>query len=91
MKKVEKIDDELLNKLTELQKRINEIIISFGEIYVAKLEVESELSKVKTQQDNLEVEYKRLFSAWEAYMDELSKKYNDGELNLIEGTVTYDE
>ena len=90
MKKTENLEKELLEELLNLQTQINTTIISFGELAVAKLEIEDELKKINSQTETLTNHYRELYSNWETRMGELSKKYNDGEINLTEGTVTYE-
>jgi predicted nuclease with TOPRIM domain len=90
MKKTENLEKELLMELQNLQTQINTTIISFGELSVAKLEVEDELRKIQDQTETLTNHYKEIYSNWNNKMSELSKKYNDGEINLTEGTVTYE-
>ncbi len=90
MKKIENLEKELLEELQNLQTQINTTIISFGELFVTKIEIQNELSKLEAQTQTLTNHYKELSDKWETRMSDLSKKYNDGEINLTEGTVTYE-
>jgi len=90
MKKIENLEKELLEELQNLQTQINTTIISFGELFVTKIEIQNELSKLEAQTQTLTNHYKELSDKWEIRMSDLSKKYNDGEINLTEGTVTYE-
>ena len=90
MKKTENLEKELLEELQNLQTQINTTIISFGELFVAKIEIQNELSKLESQTEALTNHYNELYNKWETRMSDLSKKYNDGEINLTEGTVTYE-
>lgn len=91
MKKTENIDESLLETLRNLQTEINQIIIAFGEIFVTKIELQNELKSIEDKTNDLTKHYSDLYSKWEFHMTELYKKYNEGEINLNDGTVTYEE
>lgn len=78
----EKLEQSIVDKLKKLNSDKNEIIIKTGEIH---LEIKT-LSKIL---EILENEYQRVVTDMDNQLSELQQQYPSGEIDLNEGTITY--
>ena len=78
----EKLEESILSKIKELNNRKNELIANAGQLH---LDV-AELNKIILV---IEDEYVQTNKELNIILADLNKKYPNGEINLVEGNVTF--
>ena len=78
----EKLEVSLVEKLRELNTRKNELIINAGQLHLDIKQLNTALLIVETEFENTSVQLNSLLS-------DLEKQYPNGEIDLVEGTVTF--
>jgi len=84
-----KLEDEVLKELIELNGEITSLVNRFGEIYLRKKDLNSELESLDTLLVTFEDEFKAKNAQMRDIIDSLDDKYPQNRINLQEGTVTY--
>ena len=84
-----KLDENVLNSITELNQKAAAIIQEFGKIYVRKKEIELDLISMDEflvqGQEELAATNKELRDV----IDALDEQYPQGRINLQDGTIQY--
>ena len=80
--KVEKLEESLVADIKELNNRKTQLFIEVGQIHLELRELKNILDKKETQFDATIGELNSILS-------QLEQKYPSGEIDLLEGTVTY--
>jgi predicted nuclease with TOPRIM domain len=88
---VQKLTDEQIEKLTNLQNKISESVLNIGEGHLRVRDLNSELSRINNLVSTFEGEFDTLNKEYTEYLSQLEKIYPNGEIDLIEGTVTTSE
>lgn len=78
----EKLEEYQLINLKNLSSKKTELIYNIGELYL-------ELSELKKIISGAETEYSQISSELDKLLTELNEKYPNGEIDLIEGSVTF--
>jgi hypothetical protein len=78
----EKLEESILSKIKELNNRKNELIANAGQLH---LDV-AELNKIILVIEN---EYVQTNKELNIILADLNQKYPNGEINLVEGNVTF--
>jgi hypothetical protein len=78
----EKLEESILSKIKELNNRKNELIANAGQLH---LDV-AELNKIILV---IEDEYIQTNKELNIILADLNQKYPNGEINLVEGNVTF--
>ena len=78
----EKLEVSLVEKLKELNTRKNELIINAGQLHLDIKQMNTVLSVVETEFENTNKELNIILA-------DLNQKYPNGEINLVEGNVTF--
>jgi hypothetical protein len=78
----EKLEESILSKIKELNNRKNELIVNAGQLH---LDV-AELNKIILV---IEDEYVQTNKELNIILADLNQKYPNGEINLVEGNVTF--
>jgi hypothetical protein len=78
----EKLEVSLVEKLRELNNRKNELIINAGQLHLDIKQLNTSLLEVGTEFENTSAQLNSLLS-------DLERQYPNGEIDLIEGTVTF--
>jgi hypothetical protein len=78
----EKLEESILSKIKELNSRKNELIANAGQLH---LDV-AELNKIILV---IEDEYVQTNKELNIILADLNQKYPNGEINLVEGNVTF--
>jgi hypothetical protein len=78
----EKLEVSLVEKLKELNTTKNELIINAGQLHLDIKQMNTVLSVVETEFENTNKELNAL-------LFDLEKKYPNGEIDLVEGTVIF--
>ena len=81
-KQIQKLEVSLVEKLKELNNKKNELIINTGQLHLEIKQLENVISVVELEFDNTNKELNKLLS-------DLEKQYPNGEIDLLEGTVTF--
>lgn len=90
-KRIEKLSDEQIKQIGELQNKISEIMLSLGEGHLRIRDLNLELDRIKTIVKNYETEFDSLNNQYNQIVSELEKQYPNGEVDLAEGTVSIEE
>ena len=83
-----KFTDEELTEIRFIQNKFQDKLIKFGQIHLEMIELEERVSTLKTEQARLKNEYVLLQRSEQELMEKLTKKYDDGSLNIKDGTFT---
>lgn len=84
-----KIDADIFKSMTDLNQKIQTIVLDFGQIYIRKKELNEELVKLDDILEKGEDEFKALNSQLRDILDELDEKYPQGRINTQDGTIQY--
>jgi hypothetical protein len=89
--KVQKLSDEQLQKIGDLQNKISETLLSLGEGHLRLRDLNSELERIKEIIKKYEQEFDSFNVQYNEILSDLEKQYPNGELDLAQGTVTFEE
>ena len=89
--KVQKLSDEQLQKIGDLQNKISETLLSLGEGHLRLRDLNSELERIKEIIKKYEQEFDSFNAQYNEILSDLEKQYPNGELDLAQGTVTVEE
>ena len=81
-KKIEKLEESVVANIKELNNKKNQLFAEVGQIHLEIRELKNILDKKETQFDVTVKEFNLTLS-------ELEQKYPSGEIDLLEGTVSY--
>ncbi len=84
-----KIEAEALQSITDINQKIQNLIIEFGQIHIRKKEVNEELIRMDDFLEKGEDEFKMLNIELREVIDALDEKYPQGRINLQDGTIQY--
>jgi site-specific recombinase len=84
-----KIEAEALKSITDINQKIQNLIIEFGQIHIRKKEVNEELIRMDDFLEKGEDEFKMLNTELREVIDALDDKYPQGRINLQDGTIQY--
>ena len=79
---------EQINSIVELQKSYVGVRDNLGSLEIARFKSEQELESISNQKLRLENEYSKLNSTEKELVDNLTKKYGQGNLDLSTGIFT---
>lgn len=85
---IQKLTDEQIEKLTNLQNKISESVLNIGEGHLRTRDLNLELTRINKLVSTFELEFDSLNVEYTQYLSDLEKIYPNGEINLVEGTVT---
>ena len=83
------LGEDTLNSIKEKNAKINDIVNVFGQIYLRKKELNEELEKLETTLAQAEDDFKETNDSLREELNALDKEYPRGQINLQEGTLTY--
>jgi hypothetical protein len=78
----EKLEVSLVEKLRELNTRKNELIIDAGQLHL-------DIKQMNVLLTVVEVEFQNTNKELNVLLSDLEKKYPNGEIDLVEGTVIF--
>ena len=84
-----KLDETLLKEITDLNAELNGIVSRFGEIFLRRKDIHTELESLDKMTESFEDEFKAKNSQMRDILDSLDDKYPQGRLNLQDGTITF--
>lgn len=83
-KHTEKLEESLIERLKELRNKQNELIINIGQIHL-------ELKQMNSAMQTMESQYLTITSELNEKLKDLEAKYPNGEVDLVDGTVTFEK
>ena len=86
---IAKLDEDVLQSITDLNQKSNNLIADFGQIYIRKREIQDELSRLDEILEKGEDDFKSINIKLKEILESLDDKYPQGRINLQEGTVQY--
>ena len=86
---VAKLPEDSIEKINNLNIKLNNLISSFGQIYIRKREIQDELIKLDEILENGEDEFKSTNLQLKEVIDELDDKFPQGRINMQDGTIQY--
>ena len=84
-----KLDEDVLQNITDLNQKSANIINEFGQIYIRKREIQEELVSLDEFLERGETELKSTSLELKEIFDALDDKYPQGRVNLQDGTIQY--
>ena len=84
-----KIEADALQSITDINQKIQNLIIEFGQIHIRKKEINEELVRMDDFLEKGEDEFKMLNTELREVIDALDEKYPQGRINLQDGTIQY--
>lgn len=84
-----KIDAETLQSITDLNQKIQGLIVEFGQIHIRKKEIHEETVRMDDFLEKAEDEFKALNLQLRDIIDGLDDKYPQGRIDLSNGTIQY--
>ena len=86
---VAKLPEDSIEKINNLNLKLNNLISSFGQIYIRKKEITDEISKLDEILEKGEDEFKSTNLQLKEVIDELDDKFPQGRINMQDGTIQY--
>jgi hypothetical protein len=86
---IAKLDEKIYEKLKELNQKSNLLIGDFGNIYIRKKELASEITKLDEILEKAEIDFQETNVEVNKTLDELDEIYPQGRLNMTDGTIQY--
>ncbi len=83
------LGEDTIGSIKEKNAKINDIVNAFGQIYLRKKELNEELEKLETTLAQAEDDFKETNDSLREELSALDKEYPRGQINLQEGTLTY--
>lgn len=90
MQKKEKLNDEVVQKLRDLQAKANDSVLGLGEIEIRLRELNSELQKTLSAKNEVLAIYDQSIAGLTTELKSLELTYPKGEIDLVEGVVIVD-
>jgi hypothetical protein len=88
--KVEKLDQSILDNIISHQTKMNEIMLSLGQIHLRNRELMSEIDNLNKIKSDLETQSDAISVEFNKSLKELEVKYPKGEIDINEGVVIYE-
>lgn len=89
--KTEKLDEQIHIKLSVLQNDINESVITVGQLSLQIRDVKKELERLQGLLETSQEKFDSSNLEMNTLLNELEQKYPTGEIDLKDGTITYEE
>jgi len=88
--KIEKLEQNTLDKIVKYQSDANQIIFELGQLSLQIREFESQLKKVNEIKTASEEKFDNIGLQLENILSDLQRKYPNAELNLEEGVIKFE-
>lgn len=88
--KTEKLAQETYDSLLAIQNKTNELLINLGQIHLRVRELNTEIERLNEIKVNTESQSDDINTEFNKLIKELEEKYPKGEIDLKEGTVTFE-
>lgn len=88
---VEKIPQDKFESITNLQREANQTMLDLGQIHLQIRDFELQIQKMSELRKTLEEKFDKASIGLDNIILDLQKNYPNGELDLNDGTVTYEK
>jgi hypothetical protein len=89
MQNTEKLQPELVEKLKKIQDEQNSMVISLGQVAVQRRQFEKNLEELRKKEEEFGLRLDKSIMEMNIELDELDKKYPNGQIDLDKGTIIY--
>jgi uncharacterized phage infection (PIP) family protein YhgE len=86
---IEKLPEDTIEIINNLNTKLNNLINSFGQIYIRKKDITDEILKLDEILETGEDEFKSTNLQLKEVIDELDEKFPQGRINMQDGTIQY--
>lgn len=86
----EKLPQDTIDFLRNTQTELGQYVFQIGEIALKERELKSDLEKLENLKKETEQKFDLLSLKLENSVQDLQRKYPNGDINLEEGTITYE-
>ena len=83
------IEQSKIEAIRETNNKLNELVNAFGQLYIRNKELEEELQRLEEAKSQAEEDFQAKNKEMRELITELEVDYPRGQLDLQEGTVTY--
>ena len=83
------LEESTLESIKELNGKLNNIVNAFGQMYLRRKELHEELEKIEEGFEKAEQDFKSTNAELKEILNDLEREYPRGQLDLQNGTVTY--
>lgn len=83
------IEESKLEAIRETNNKLNELVNAFGQLYIRNKELEEEIQRLDEAKEQAEEDFQAKNKEMRELVSELEKDYPRGQLDLQQGTVTY--
>ena len=87
----ETLSPEVVEKLKTTQSEINSLIMDIGQIGLRSRDIRNELLKMDQLKNSMELRFDELTNEINSTLTELEKTYPKGEVDLRDGTITFEK
>jgi hypothetical protein len=87
----EALSSDVLETLRNNQNELNTLIMDIGQISLRNRELRTELSKLDQLKNSMEIRFDEINNEINTTLAELEKTYPKGEVDLREGTITFEK
>ena len=84
-----KLEESTLESIKELNGKLNNIVNAFGQMYLRRKELNEELEKIEEGFVKAEDDFKSTNAELKEILNDLEQDYPRGQLDLQNGTVTF--
>ena len=88
MSEVIKFTEEELAEFKNLQSKFEEKFFQFGQLYLQKMALDSDIKNLLDEEKVLQNDYYSLQQKEKELFEKISTKYGEGSLNIKDGTFT---
>ena len=88
--KTEQLSKETLDKLVSYQNQANELILNLGQVHLRIRELQLEIKRLESVKEGIETESDKVGLEFNQVVKDLEKTYPKGEIDLKDGTVTFE-
>ena len=83
-----KFNDEEIKKVTSFQQQYNDLQRNFGSLSLNKIKLKEQLEEINKAKQDLEQKFIDIQKNEKDFLNEITKKYGDGTLDLETGIYT---
>jgi len=84
------LGEDVVKPIKEANDELTQLVNVFGQLYLRRKELEDELVKLDEGVEKAEADFKEKNESIRALVGDLEKEYPRGQLNLQDGTITFD-
>lgn len=91
MQKTENLDNEIVERLRFLRDETDKIVIFLGQMAVQKRALNKKLTEISDNEEKYGAMNDKYIFELEEKLGEIDKKYKNGQIDLDNGTITFEE